>query len=510
MESTKYLSNVTTALLKEKIKTVLEQHNFAHVQEIDNLFDESPQLFEGLETLPLQNKYIAENYDMLPFKEIVLGNKMKYKRKGRKRIITEAQDKFVYIPIIESLQQLFKDLRMRKELLKKPMECGEKGFLFDFQDGQIFKNDSYFKDHHEAVALVIFHDEVEVCNPLGSKAGKHKLDMYYYTIANLSPKFRSRHCAVRLLAIAKSTLVKSYGVDCMLKPIVNDLMILYNGVDLMYENKILRVYGKVIACTGDTLGQHLWAGFKEGVGVAFSKCRHCHCDFESMQTSFREENFVLRNKVNHKREANLIESAPTEAAKETFSLLYGINNKSILLTLPDFDVIKQLPQDVMHTIAEGVLQYETRLILLNYIKNNQLTLEQINGAIEKHSYGYTEISDSPPPLKDTVFTKAEGYKLKYNVAQARLFLRLLPFYLMPFINAHDMLYQFLIDLSEIVQIISSPVITTETVSTLRKFKQLFPDKNIIPKQHYLVHIPTSVILLGPAIRSSCYSFGSYT
>ena len=68
--------------------------------------------------------------------------------------------------------------------------------------------------------IILYHDEVEICNPLGSKSGKHKLDMYYYVIGNLSPKFRSKHCAVRLLAIVNANIVKKYGVNEILKPIV--------------------------------------------------------------------------------------------------------------------------------------------------------------------------------------------------------------------------------------------------------------------------------------------------
>ena len=486
MESTKYLTNISNGLLKEKIKAVLERHNFEHIQEIENVFDENPEVF--------------------------LGNKMKYKKKGRKQVITEAQDTFIYIPIIESLRQLLKDSRMRNEFLQEPQTC-ESDILFDFQDGELYQNDQYFKDHKQAIALIIFHDEIEVCNPLGSKAGKHKLDLYYYTVANLSPKYRSRHCAVRLLAIAKSTMVKKYGVNSILKPIVVDLRTLYNGVDLTYGNVIVKLYGKVIVCTGDTLGQHLWAGFKEGVGVSFQKCRHCHCDFETMQTIFEEDEKTLRTKASYERETDMIKNSVNETVRGAFSLLFGINNKTILTTLPEFDVIKQMPQDVMHTIAEGVLQYEARLVLLHFIRSNQLTLEQINGAIESHNYGYTETSDKPPPLKETVFTK-DGYKLKYNASQARLFMRLLPFYLAPYIDSEDQFYQFLIHLLEIVQITYSPAIKKATIPALKKmifdhltqFKQLFPDCNIIPKQHYLIHIPRSILLLGPAIRSSCYSF----
>ena len=48
---------ISKCLLKEKIKGVLDRHNFPHIQEIENVFDEkNPELFEGLETLPIQNR----------------------------------------------------------------------------------------------------------------------------------------------------------------------------------------------------------------------------------------------------------------------------------------------------------------------------------------------------------------------------------------------------------------------------------------------------------------------
>ena len=51
----------------------------------------------------------------------------------------------------------------------------------------------------------------------------------------------------------------------------------------------MEIFGKVLACTGDTLGKNLWGGFKEGVGVAFQKCRNSFCNFDNM-----EEDFQLR------------------------------------------------------------------------------------------------------------------------------------------------------------------------------------------------------------------------
>ena len=145
-----------------------------------------------------------------------------------------------------------------------------------------------------------------------------------------------------------------------------------------------------------------------------------------------------------------------------------------------------------------------------------MTIGNLNAAITNHDYGYTEVSDKPCPLRETVFSGTERYKLKYKAAQARLFLKLLPFYLGSFVHKENDFFFLLTNLQQIVQIIYSPVITSITIEELRTlisdhlslFKQLFPESNILPKQHYMIHIPSMIEMFGPMIRSSCFSFES--
>ena len=48
-------------------------------------------------------------------------------------------------------------------------------FLADFCDGSLFKNHPLFGANPEAIQLITYYDELEVCNPLGSHRGMHKL-----------------------------------------------------------------------------------------------------------------------------------------------------------------------------------------------------------------------------------------------------------------------------------------------------------------------------------------------
>ena len=91
-----------------------------------------------------------------------------------------------------------------------------KDVFYDMYDGMLYKNDTHFSGKDHTLELIIYHDDLEVCNPLGIKAWKHKTDMFYNTFGNIDPKFRSKQCAIRLLAICNTKFVKKYRIDKVL------------------------------------------------------------------------------------------------------------------------------------------------------------------------------------------------------------------------------------------------------------------------------------------------------
>lgn len=47
--------------------------------------------------------------------------------------------------------------------------------LSDFCDGDLFASHPLFSLHSSALQIILFYDDVEICNPLGSRTKKHKL-----------------------------------------------------------------------------------------------------------------------------------------------------------------------------------------------------------------------------------------------------------------------------------------------------------------------------------------------
>ena len=49
------------------------------------------------------------------------------------------------------------------------------GLLNDYCDGSDFTNHPLFSSEQNALQILLYFDELEVCNPLGTKVKKHKL-----------------------------------------------------------------------------------------------------------------------------------------------------------------------------------------------------------------------------------------------------------------------------------------------------------------------------------------------
>ena len=70
-----------------------------------------------------------------------------------------------------------------------------------------------------------------------------------------------------------------------------------------------------------------------------------------------------------------------------------------MCNIPDFDVTKQLPQDIMHIFLEGVLSYELKFLLKYYFDAGLITLDQLNTKLKNFIHGYSNVKDKPSFIK---------------------------------------------------------------------------------------------------------------
>ena len=245
------------------------------------------------------------------------------------------------------------------------------------------------------------------------------------------------------------------------------------------------------------------------------KCRHCDATYETMQECFSEEEFILRCKQDHEEQLKRLEKAPNKFLREYYSKLSGINERSHLEEAPFFDVCEQFPQDIMHVFLEGVLAYELKYLLRHYIEEEStFSLQDLNQEIQTFSYGYSHIKDKPCIIKATDLDRQSSSNPGQGVANMWLLAQVLLIILRKFVTTDSRHWECFSSLLEIMGIVFSTRISLETIVYLRSaiknhlllFKTAFPDAPIIPKQHFLVHIPSQILKFGPLIRSWCMRF----
>ena len=87
----------------------------------------------------------------------------------------------------------------------------------------------------------------------------------------------------------------------------------------------------------------------------------------------------------------------------------------------------------------------------------------------------------------------------------------LPFLIGDRVPENDEHWLSMIVLLKICKIALAPSCSHDVVSILADlveekltmFKSLYPERNIIPKQHYMVHYPSQILMYGPLVRSWC-------
>lgn len=52
--------------------------------------------------------------------------------------------------------------------------------LYDIFDKSLYRHDACFFGKQHALEQAMYHDNLEVCNILDSKAEKHEVEMFYY------------------------------------------------------------------------------------------------------------------------------------------------------------------------------------------------------------------------------------------------------------------------------------------------------------------------------------------
>lgn len=147
-----------------------------------------------------------------------------------------------YVPILETLQRLFKDKSVSQEYVRTNEDQNEKSSdccLSDITDGLALKNNELFINNPNSLRIILYADAFELCNPLGSSKKKHKLVGVYMTIGNFRPHLRSVVDNALLVLLCREADMNFFGKEKIFHELVEDLKKLENeGIQIHKKKKM--------------------------------------------------------------------------------------------------------------------------------------------------------------------------------------------------------------------------------------------------------------------------------
>ncbi|KAK3920814.1 Chitooligosaccharide deacetylase, partial [Frankliniella fusca] len=349
---------------------------------IKNVFGEfSKGLFSGIDSKTSLDAFAKDNLRVLEPEPIELYSTDEWKDGSLNSV-----KHYAYVsPFLPS----FKRLITRPDVLsciQNPPEISEEGVYRGYRDGKHIREHPILSKE-ETVGVICAFDELEISSPLGPK--KHKLALYFWTLANFSPHMRASLRSVQLLAIAWSKDLKDISIPSsasisldmkyerhckILAPFLEDIRGLEEGVQITVETKAIIITGSLLCVCGDTPAVNVLGGFKD------------------------EDSFEKRTAEKLEDQREDLKKSATQRIRHEKSTLYGINGPPVISNMIGFCPVLSFCYDLMRILHKCVLKVSIRFLIKYAVDVKEvITVDKINSDVKLMAHQLYS-KDKPAPI----------------------------------------------------------------------------------------------------------------
>lgn len=265
---------------KEQLEDILEDHVSESVKyQIFKVLNSSIVCFDELKSEHKRISYFTKKGLYVPPIDYIVGVTNSEKRCDGIMASDPTEVKAKRIPLDHTLKSFFELLGVLKEV-KEYMNLlyDEKTVLSNFIQADMWQNKIKNHKNRTIIPLILFFDDVETGNGLGSHAGKNKLGVTYMSIPCLPKYYISRLNNIFLVNLLYSDDRKVYGNEAIFQPVIDELNTLKtNGLNVIINGKEETIYFEVGAIVGDNLDLNSVFGLVESFSSLHS-CRICKID----------------------------------------------------------------------------------------------------------------------------------------------------------------------------------------------------------------------------------------
>ncbi|XP_055908809.1 uncharacterized protein LOC129943410 isoform X1 [Eupeodes corollae] len=463
------------------LKTLFKGVNKSYAQAIQNPFKHISTEYKRINMLRENGLYFSSS-------SATIGNRLDYTNLENRTILQNITVKEKYISLKRYMIVFLENSSVFDHIMEYINELKlETNSVSNVMQTAFWKEKvTQYSPQCIVLPLLVYFDDFEVNNPLGSRNGYQKIGGVYVSFPFLSPLYRSKLENIFVTLLFHTLDKKAYG-NSVFRPLIDELKDLEIN-PLKISNK--QVFFVLVSCIGDNLGLNSMLGFTESFSCNFF-CRICKMQKSDAQTAITENPFLIRNPKNY------ADDLKKHDVKKT-----GILSSCIFNELRNFHVCRNFSVDLLHDLYEGICGFETAFILHSFIKNSKyFTLEILNNRIIGFFYGRFEGLNKPQELS---MDNLKNHKLRYSASELIWFMKYLPLIISDLVPESDILWNFFLILKEIIELLFLESIDEQIISCLenliRKHHTLYLTHfkmPLRPKHHFLTHYPFIMRKFGP-------------
>lgn len=457
--------------------------------------------------------------------EVVLGTRkvlrtIRYQRessrKTRKviRVIKKnntVKDTMHYIPIKDTISLIMKNSCAREMVAReiRSDEQGHRNVLNSFKDGALFRTNEFLQKYPFALRISLHVDDVETCNPLGSRKTKQKLTIFSFKLQNIADKINSTVDRVYVCLVVKCKTVKKYGIKQIVEPLIKDLITLQSdqGITIQMNGKSFTVRATLVHILGDTAAIHELLELMPPQSNIF--CRACYITRKDLHNGRFGNEHTLRTSESYELDLAAVNNGSLSPAQ------CGVIRENVFNSLKYFHITQNMSFDPMHDVLEGIIPLAIKKILNDFVNiSKSLTEIELNSRISNFDYGTAESKDKPSANFSAKSLKTTGHALSQSASQMWLFLRATPFLFTDLLSKNVHFMNIIRDILKITFYSFSNTLTTDMIEDFKNtinnfqinFKICFPLTKPTNKVHHVTHYPKIIEDNGPIAKMSCLQF----
>lgn len=371
--------------------------------------------------------------------------------------------------------------------------------LTSVYQGNLWKNVQTHFTGKVVLPILLFFDDFEPCNPLGSRAGIYKIGATYVSLACTPPQYASLLDNILLAQLFFSSDRTSYGNLKVFSKLIDELKFLeQEGITVCTADGDRHVYFVLFLILGDNLGLNSILGFTEGFNSDFY-CRLCIAHKNICKVETNEHNLIPRTVENYELDST--------------ALSHGVKESCIWHQLSTFHIAKNISCDLMHDLLEGVLRYDMAFLIDELIKKKYFTLDHLNNRIKFFKFSRADIGNPMPQIK------GDHLKKKHLIMSASEMLSLTAYFgilVGDLIPEDEPVWNFYALIFEILEILLGRSFSSNLINYLEilikehhtLFCQLF-NEHLRPKYHFMLHYTRLIKEVGPPRNIWCMRYEAY-